>query len=134
MSRSAAGRLVLALSLSGPAHSADAQARAPLTPVPRTEASSRAMAVELPKGTRMALGAVGGAVVGGAAGYLITRSACTRCDDAAFMLFGAGIGAIAGATVGIVISRQQSLSAGEPGDCRARAGAPSMKLGLRVAR
>lgn len=55
---------------------------------------------------RTLAGALGGAVVGATAGYLIIKSGCRACDDAAPMLFGATVGAIAGATVGIIVGRQ----------------------------
>ena len=58
--------------------------------------------------TQMALGAVGGAVLGGLAGYVITKGACNSCDDAGPLWFGALLGGVGGATVGVVIARSSS--------------------------
>jgi hypothetical protein len=59
---------------------------------------------------RRLLGVLGGALVGGVAGYLITRSACDRCDDAAPMLFGAAIGALGGAAAGALVTRERRMA------------------------
>jgi hypothetical protein len=63
--------------------------------------------------SRHVIGVVVGAVVGGTAGYLITKSACARCDDSAPMAFGAVVGAAAGGLVGGLLSRQE-YDAGRP--------------------
>ena len=132
MTRLSAGCLLLLLALTSP-RSMHGQASASLILAPRITTFSRAEPSDSRKATRTALGAVGGAVVGGVAGYLIIRSSCNRCDDNAPMLFGAAIGALAGASVGIVVSRQHSPAGPTPGEHRSPFRSPAMHLVVRVA-
>jgi hypothetical protein len=60
--------------------------------------------------TRVASGIIGGAVLGGIAGYMITKGACNSCDDAGPLWFGALLGGVGGAAAGVVVARSRSTA------------------------